>query len=263
MRILFLGDIFGRPGRKGVAKKMTDLREKLSLDLIVANGENASSGVGLSVKNAKEILGSGIDVLTSGNHIWKFKDIYSYLSACDRIVRPANVAEGSPGRGWTSFEIYEGLSVAIINLQGRTFMSACECPFRGADKILEEIPEDIKVRLVDFHAEATSEKQCLGRYLDGRVSAVLGTHTHVQTNDARIFADGCGYITDAGMCGPIDSCLGLAPDPVIKRFVTGLPQKWRVAGGAVQLQGVILDVDETTGKTISIETWKSDHMHDC
>ena len=263
MRILFLGDIFGRPGRKGIALKLTDLRKKLSLDLIVANGENASSGVGLSLKNAKELLECGIDVLTSGNHIWKFQNLYSYLNSSDRIVRPANVAEGAPGRGWTSFKIREGLSIAVVNLQGRTFMSACECPFRCADKVLEDIPSEIKIILVDFHAEATSEKQCLSRYLDGRVSAVFGTHTHVQTNDARILENGCGYITDAGMCGPVDSCLGLAPGPVIKRFVTGLPQKWRVAGGPVELQGVLLEVDEDTGKTVSIDVWKTDQIIGC
>lgn len=236
---------------------MADLRKKLSLDLIVANGENASQGIGLSIKNAKDLLGCGIDVLTSGNHIWKYQNLYSYLNSCDRIVRPANIAEGAPGRGWTVFKIHDDLPVAVLNFQGRTFMQPAECPFRSADNILQEISEDVKVILVDLHAEATSEKQCFGRYLDGRVSAVIGTHTHVQTNDARIFENGTGYLTDVGMCGPIESCLGLTPNPVIKRFVTGLPQKWKVAGGPVELQGVLLEIDEQTGKTQSIETWNS------
>ncbi|TIH13793.1 TIGR00282 family metallophosphoesterase [Marinifilum sp. JC120] len=260
MRILFLGDIFGRPGRKGIAAKVKVLREELNLDLIIANGENGSQGIGLSIKNAQQLLDYGIDILTSGNHIWKFSNIYSFLKTCDRIVRPANLPEGTRGRGWTSFMVRDEVPVAVINLQGRVFMDPVECPFKYADKILEEIDPEIKIRLVDFHAEATSEKQSLGRYLDGRVSAVLGTHTHVQTNDARIFENGTGYITDAGMCGPIESCLGLSPNPVIKRFVTGLPQKWKVAGGPIELQGVLLEIDEETGRTVLIETYNSGRM---
>ncbi|MFW5500229.1 MULTISPECIES: TIGR00282 family metallophosphoesterase [unclassified Maridesulfovibrio] len=260
MRILFLGDIFGRPGRKGIAAKVKGLREELALDLIIANGENASQGIGLSIKNAQQLLDYGVDLLTSGNHIWKFSNIYSFLKTCDRIVRPANLPEGTRGRGWTSFEVRGEVPVAVINLQGRVFMDPVECPFKCADKILEEIDPEIKVILVDFHAEATSEKQSLGRYLDGRVSAMLGTHTHVQTNDARIFENGTGYITDAGMCGPVESCLGLSPNPVIKRFVTGLPQKWKVAGGPIELQGVLLEIDEETGRTVSIETYNSGRM---
>ncbi|WP_027721820.1 TIGR00282 family metallophosphoesterase [Maridesulfovibrio zosterae] len=257
MRILFLGDIVGRPGRKGVALKVNALRKKHDLDLVVANGENASQGIGLSIKNAKDLLCCGIDIITSGNHIWKYQNLYPYLNSCDRIVRPANVAEGSPGRGWTVYRIHDDLPVAVLNFQGRTFMQPAECPFMAADKILNNLPEDVKVILVDFHAEATSEKQCLGRYLAGRVSVVIGTHTHVQTNDARILEGGTGYITDAGMCGPIDSCLGLTPNPVIKRFVTGLPQKWKVAGGPVELQGVLVEIDADSGRTTSIETWNS------
>lgn len=257
MRILFLGDIVGRPGRKGVASKVTKLRKELGLDLIIANGENASQGIGLSVKNAKDLLGCGIDLLTSGNHIWKYQNLYPYLNSSERIVRPANVSEGAPGRGWTIYRGNDIQPVAVLNFQGRTFMQPAECPFRAADQILRELPEDIKVILVDLHAEATSEKQCFGRYLDGRVSVVIGTHTHVQTNDARIFENGTGFITDAGMCGPTDSCLGLSPNPVIKRFVSGLPQKWKVAGGPVELQGVLMEIDEISGKTVSIETWNS------
>ncbi|HAS88599.1 MAG TPA: TIGR00282 family metallophosphoesterase [Desulfovibrio sp.] len=261
MRILFLGDIFGRPGRKGIAAKVKVLREELNLDLIIANGENASQGIGLSIKNAQQLLDYGIDLLTSGNHIWKFSNIYSFLKTSDRIVRPANLPEGTRGRGWTSFKVRDEVHVAVINLQGRVFMNPVECPFKCAEKILEELDPEIKIILVDFHAEATSEKQSLGRYLDGRISAMLGTHTHVQTNDARIFEKGTGYITDAGMCGPIESCLGLSPNPVIKRFVTGLPQKWKVAGGPIELQGVLLDIDEKTGRTVSIETYNSGRMN--
>ncbi|WP_320006488.1 TIGR00282 family metallophosphoesterase [Maridesulfovibrio sp.] len=260
MRILFLGDIFGRPGRKAIAAKVKVLREELSLDLVIANGENGSQGVGLSIKNAQQLLESGIDLLTSGNHIWKFSNIYAFLKTSERIVRPANLPEGTRGRGWTSFIVRGQVPVAVINLQGRVFMNPVECPFKCADKILEEIDPEIKIRIVDFHAEATSEKQCLGRYLDGRVSAVLGTHTHVQTNDARIFENGTGYITDAGMCGPVESCLGLSPNPVIKRFVTGLPQKWKVASGPSELQGVLLEIEEETGLTVSIETYNSGRM---
>ena len=263
MRILFLGDIVGKPGQKGVASKVIELRKKLSLDLIVANAENASQGIGLSLKNAKDLLGCGIDILTSGNHIWKFQNIYPYLNSCERIVRPANLAEGVPGRGYTVFKVEDSFSVAVLNLQGRTFMTPCECPFKSADSIIKALPDEVSIVLVDFHAEATSEKQCLARYLDGRVSAVMGTHTHVQTNDARIFEGGTGYISDLGMCGPVNSCLGLSPSPVIKRYVSGLPQKWRVASGPVELQGALLEVDEESGKTVSIETWSSGPLIGC
>ncbi|NDV27013.1 TIGR00282 family metallophosphoesterase [Desulfovibrio sp. JC010] len=260
MRILFLGDIFGRPGRKAIAAKVRHLREELALDLIVANGENASQGIGLSIKNAQQLLEYGIDLLTSGNHIWKYSNIYAFLKTSDKLIRPANLPEGTRGKGWTSFKVRDEVHVAVINLQGRVFMDPAECPFHTADKILNEIDPEIKIILVDFHAEATSEKQSLGRYLDGRISAMVGTHTHVQTNDARIFQGGTGYITDLGMCGPIESCLGLSPNPVIKRFVTGLPQKWKVAGGPVELQGVLLEIDEETGRTVSIETYNSGRM---
>ncbi|WP_320171933.1 TIGR00282 family metallophosphoesterase [Maridesulfovibrio sp.] len=257
MRILFLGDIVGRPGRKGVALRIGELRRSLKLDLVIANGENASQGIGLSAKNAADLLGCGIDVITSGNHIWKYQNLYPLLKTSERIVRPANVPEDAPGKGWTVFRVRDEVPVAILNMQGRTFMNPAECPFRCTDRLLEGLDPDIKIVLLDFHAEATSEKQCFGRYLDGRVSAVFGTHTHVQTNDARIFENGTGFITDAGMCGPVDSCLGLTPKPVIKRFVSGLPQKWKVAGGPVELQGALLEVDEHSGRTVAIEAWKS------
>ncbi len=260
MRILFLGDIVGRPGRKGVALKLSELRRSLELDMVVANGENASQGIGLSAKNAQDLHSYGVDVITSGNHIWKYPNLYSFMNTSDRIVRPANVPDGAPGKGWTVFRVRDEVPVAVLNLQGRTFMSPSECPFKYADRILEELDSDIKIIFVDFHAEATSEKQCLGRYLDGRVSVFIGTHTHVQTNDARVFENGTGFMTDAGMCGPVESCLGLSPKPVIKRFVTGLPQKWKVAGGPVELQGVIIEIDEDTGKTVSINAWKSGEM---
>ncbi|WP_432734643.1 TIGR00282 family metallophosphoesterase [Maridesulfovibrio sp. FT414] len=260
MRILFLGDIVGRPGRKAVAAKLGELRRSLELDMIIANGENASQGIGLSIKNARDLLDCGIDVLTSGNHIWKYQNLYPFMNTCERIVRPANVPQGAPGKGWTVFRVHDEVPVAILNLQGRTFMSPADCPFKCADRVLKEIDPEVKIILVDFHAEATSEKQCLGRYLDGRASVIIGTHTHVQTNDAKIFDSGTGFMTDAGMCGPTESCLGLTPKPVIKRFVTGLPQQWKVAGGPVELQGVLLEVDRESGRTLSIEAWKSGLM---
>lgn len=260
MRILFLGDIVGRPGRKGVALRLGELRRSLKLDMIIANGENASQGIGLSAKNARELHEYGVDVITSGNHIWKYSNLYSYMNTSERIVRPANVPEGAPGKGWTVFKVHGEVPVAVLNLQGRTFMSPSDCPFKCADRILEQLDPDFKIIFVDFHAEATSEKQCLGRYLDGRVSVFIGTHTHVQTNDARILPEGTGFMTDAGMCGPTDSCLGLTPKPVIKRFVTGLHQKWKVAGGPVELQGVLMEIDEESGNTTFIEAWKSGEM---
>lgn len=256
MRILFLGDIVGRPGREAVAKALPRLKTALDLDLVVANGENASGGVGLNARNAAELLAAGCDVLTSGNHIWKHKDIHSALAREERLVRPGNYPPGAPGRGLTVIRTKSGVPVAVLNLLGRTYLENVDCPFRGADALLAEVPEDVVVRLVDFHAEATSEKIALGYYLDGRVSAVIGTHTHVQTNDARVLAGGAACLTDAGMCGPTDSILGMRAETIVQRFVTALPARFEVAEGPVLLHGALIDVDEATGRAENIVAWQ-------
>lgn len=255
MRVLFLGDIVGRPGRTAVRKNLAHIREAERIDLVLANGENASGGLGLSAKTAKELLNGGVDVLTTGNHIWKYKDIYSFLEKEERIVRPANYPAGAPGRGWVVFARKGLPRIAVINLQGRTFMQSINCPFEAVTEILKEIPDDVSIRIVDFHAEATSEKQALAWMLNGKISALLGTHTHVQTNDARILPDGTAYLTDLGMCGPRDSCLGMAINPIVKRFVGGLPQRFHVADGPVILQGAIFDIEESSGVAQSIAAW--------
>lgn len=260
MRILFLGDIFGKPGRKAVESTLPKLRSELDLDMVIANCENASRGIGLTLKSARSLLSAGIDIATTGNHIWRFKDIYSELNSNPRIIRPANFTASSPGCGYTIHTLETGTQVAVINLQGRVFMPPIECPFAECARILESIPEEVKVRIIDFHAEATSEKLSLARHYAHEVSAVLGTHTHVQTNDACLLEKRCAYITDAGMCGPVDSCLGLAPEPVIKRFITGLPQKWYVADGPVRLSGALMEIDEDTGRALSVSAWNMDEL---
>jgi len=252
MKILFLGDIVGRPGRKLVKERLCSLRERLELDLVLANGENASGGLGLSSKNARELLNAGIDVLTSGNHIWKFKDVGSLLRTEPRVLRPANYPPGAPGTGVGVYRVRDLPPVAVLNLQGRTFMPAIDCPFRAADQLLAGLPEDVLVRVVDLHAEATSEKISMGWHLDGRVSALAGTHTHVQTNDARVLPGGTAYITDLGMCGPRDGCLGMKPGPIVQKFLNGLPLRFEVAGGVSVLQGAFFDIDESSGRARSV-----------
>ena len=257
MNILFLGDIVGRPGRTAVMSRVGTLRERFAADLVVANGENASGGLGITAKTAGELLASGIDVLTAGNHVWKFRDIYGPLSREERMLRPANQPEGAPGRGVGVFEA-AGARVAVVNLQGRTFMPAIDCPFRKADEILAGPAGEADVVFVDFHAEATSEKAALGWHLDGRAAGLVGTHTHVQTSDGRVLPGGLGFLTDAGFCGPRDGCLGMRAEPIIKRFMTGLPERFDVAGGVVVLQGAVFQLDPSTGKAVSVTTFSEE-----
>lgn len=259
MRILFLGDIVGRPGRAAVKKHLAEARAQTGADYVFANAENASGGLGLSADGAKELLGAGLDLLTGGNHIWKFKDMPSFMAREERLIRPANFPPGLPGRGMHVVR-KEGLPpVAVLNLMGRTYMQAIDCPFRAADALLAALEveaPDVRVRLVDFHAEATSEKAGLGWHLDGRVSAVLGTHTHVQTNDARLLHHGTAFLTDLGMCGPVDSCLGMTVAPILRKFLTSAPERFEVAGGPVALNGAILDIDAATGRAEAIAPWR-------
>ncbi len=243
MNILFIGDIVGNPGRRAVEELLPRLVDQHFIDLVVANGENASGGIGITPPVADQLLSYGIDLLTSGNHIWKHKEIHAYLQDTDRLLRPANYPPESPGRGYAIVETAAGEKAAIINLEGRVFMDPLDCPFRTVDAILKELPKEIKVILVDIHAEATSEKQALGWFLDGRVSAVLGTHTHVQTADGRVLPGGTGYISDAGMTGPVDSVIGMRREIILERFWSQLPQPFKVATQNIQLQGVLLNID--------------------
>lgn len=254
MRLLFLGDVVGRPGRRAVAALLPGLIREHSPALVIANGENAAGGLGLDAKTSRQLFDAGVQVLTSGNHVWKIKEFHATLNSEPHILRPANYPPGAPGRG---MGVYDGggVNVAVINLMGRTYMEAIDCPFRAADALLDELDareQPVPVRLVDFHAEATSEKIALAYHLAGRVSAVLGTHTHVQTNDARILPGGTAALTDAGMCGVRDSALGMNQDVIIERFITGLPKRFSVASGEELVSGAWVDVDPKTGTALGV-----------
>lgn len=263
MRILILGDVMGRPARRAVRDLVPSLIKQEELDLVVANAENAAGGMGVDIKSAKELLSAGVNVLTSGNHIWRKKEIYSYLDEHSHLIRPANFPVGAPGKGWHVWR-HNGLSALVINLQGRVFMpNHVEDPFRCVDEIIKQQGEQSPVVIVDMHAEATSEKNAMGWYLDGRASVVFGTHTHVQTADDRILPDGTAYITDVGMCGPFDSVIGMEKETVIRGFMTQLPRQFEVAEDNVVLQGIIVDVDEASGKARTIrrlrQHWEAQH----
>jgi len=248
MRILFLGDIVGRPGRRAVASALPRLAKSERVDFVVANCENASGGKGVAPEAAEELFDAGIDVLTSGNHVWQHREIVPYLAENARLLRPANLPAGTPGVGWTvRARRGSNVPVGVLNVIGRVFMGPADCPFRAADAAVEAMRKETRVILVDAHAEATSEKGGLAWYLDGRVSAVLGSHTHVQTADETILPGGTALLTDAGMCGPEQSVLGMKSDQVVRRFLTSLPVRFDVAPGPVLVQGALVDVDETTG----------------
>lgn len=252
MRILMIGDIVGRPGRNAVKEQLQTIRQELNLDMIVANGENAAGGNGITPELAKELFGFGIDVMTMGNHVWDKKEIISYIDKENRILRPANYPPGTPGKGVGIFNI-KGTNVAVINLSGRVYLPPLDCPFRMADKLIKEVGEQAKIVLVDFHAEATSEKIAMGWYLDGRASVVVGTHTHVQTADERVLPEGTAYITDLGMTGPLNSVLGVKTDLIIQKFLTQMPVRFEVADGQYQFNAVLVEVEDDTGKAVSIE----------
>ena len=244
----------GRPGRRAVGRFMTSLMKEERIDLAIANAENAAGGMGVDLKSAGELFGAGVHVLTSGNHIWKKKEIFPYLDAKPNLIRPANYPQGAPGRGWCEWQNHGGLAALIVNIQGRVFMpNHVDDPFRCADAILKEHGRHSPVVIVDVHAEATSEKNALGWYLDGRASVVYGTHTHVQTADERILPNGTAYITDLGLCGAFDSVIGMEKEIVISGFISQLPRKFEVAQDNVVLQGIIVDVDERSGKAHSIK----------
>lgn len=248
MRVLFFGDIVGRPGRRAVREVLPSLKEKYVPDLIIANGENAAGGNGITRKTADELFNCGIQVLTMGNHVWDQKEIYNFIDQEDRIIRPANFPADTPGRGFLITTV-NNTKVGIINLSGRVYMPPLDCPFRMIDQLLPLIKKEAKVVIIDFHAEATSEKMALAWYVDGRASALLGTHTHIQTADERILPEGTGYITDVGMTGPRDSILGVKVDPVLSKFLTLRPVRFEVAGGPVQVNAIYLEINHVSGKT--------------
>ena len=248
MLIMAIGDIIGKPGRLAVNELLPDLRQQYGVDLVIANGENAAGGLGLTPSTARELLRAGVDVITSGNHIWAKKEIIPYLDGEMPILRPLNYPPGVPGRGYIADN-----QTLVVNLMGRTFIGDYDCPFRAMDKLLTELEHPPPVIIVDFHAEATSEKMALGRYLDGRVSAVLGTHTHVGTIDAQVLTNGSAYVSDIGMTGPIDSVIGDDTESVLRRFLTGIPHRLSVGKGRTMFNAILVRVADDTGRATSID----------
>lgn len=252
MRILLIGDIVGKPGQRIVLDSIAALREREGLDLVIANAENALDGSGLSPTIFHKLVKAGVDCITLGDHIYRRNEICSVLKADEPIVKPANYPPQAPGRNWVVVKTASGESAAVFSLLGRVFMRPVDCPFQAADRVLSEIPAEVKVRVLDFHAEATSDKQLMGRYLDGRVSAVLGTHTHVTTADEQILPGGTAFQCDVGMTGPHDSILGRRIDRVLETTITFQPTQFDVATGDVQLRGTIVDIDSATGRATAI-----------
>ena len=244
MKILFIGDIVGSPGRQIVIDRLADIVESRKIDLVLANGENAASGFGITPRLAEQLFAAGIEVLTGGNHIWDRKEILEYIPQHPRLLRPANFPEVNPGAGLYVGTARNGVPYAVLNVQGRVFMAANDCPFRAADRELARIPADVRVIFVDFHAETTSEKEAMGWYLDGRVSALIGTHTHVATADERVLPQGTAYITDVGMTGPHRGVIGMDREAIIKRFLNCLPARFDVASGDVQMNCVQVETDD-------------------
>ncbi len=250
MNILCIGDIVGKPGRAALEGLLPDLKKEFAVDFVIVNAENAAGGAGLSSRMAKHFFSIGCDVLTLGDHVWDQKELEPYLQEAEYLIRPANFPEGVPGRGWCIKETASGKKVGVVNLLGRVFMRYnVSCPFRELKKIVEEIKKQTNIIVVDMHAEATSEKVAIGHYIDGEVSALFGTHTHIQTADEKILAKGTAYITDLGMSGPYDSVIGQGKENIIQRFLTSMPIKFSVAKDDVKLHGVVVDIDEKTGKT--------------
>ncbi len=249
MKALFIGDLMGDPGFKAVKRAFNSLKEqKREFDFVIANVENAADGFGVKKATLDDLKKFDFDCMTSGNHIWDRPDIYKFINEEPTLIRPANYPPGNPGFGWQIFETDDNLKVAVINLQGRIFMQQVDCPFQEADKILEQIGDECKIIIVDFHAEATSEKQAMAWYLDGRVSAVIGTHTHVQTADQRILPNGTGMITDVGMCGSYDSVIGMEVDDALFRLLKSRPNRLKIATKNVKFSGLELEIDDITGK---------------
>ena len=252
MRILLIGDIVGKPGVKMVTQSLAGLRHREGLDLVIANAENSADGSGIAPSIYKKLIAAGVDCVTLGDHIYRRSEICTVLDDESNIVKPANYPPQAPGKAWAVVKSAAGVQVAVLSLMGRVFMRPVDCPFAAADRVLAEIPAEVKVRVLDLHAEATSDKQLMGRYLDGRVSAVLGTHTHVTTADEQILPGGTAFQCDVGMTGPHDSILGRRYDRVLETTITFQPTQFDVATGDVRLCGTIVDIDETTGRATAI-----------
>jgi metallophosphoesterase (TIGR00282 family) len=253
MRILFIGDIVGKAGRQAIQRVLEKVIADHQIEFTIANGENAAGGMGITPPIAIEMMNQGVNVLTSGNHIWAKKEIVPFLSEESRLLRPSNYPPRVPGRGAGIFHTADGQKVGVLNLEGRVFMRHLDCPFRVAEKEVDTLSRETNIILVDFHAEATSEKMAMGWFLNGKVSAVLGTHTHVQTSDERILDEGTAYITDVGMTGPLDSVIGIRKQIALERLLTQIPWKFDVATEEVELQGVVIEVDSNTGKSKDIK----------
>jgi metallophosphoesterase (TIGR00282 family) len=253
MKLLFIADIVGQPGRKAVKELVPKLRQQHGVTLVIANGENSAGGSGITPKTAEEIFAAGVDIITSGDHLWDQKEVVELLEHEPRFLRPLNYPPGTPGQGSVIFREDKALPVGIINLQGRTFMAPLENPFHCVLNELEHLRQEVKAVFIDFHAEATSEKMALARMLDGKVTAVVGTHTHVQTADEQIFAGGTAFLCDAGFTGPHESVIGRESEPVIRRFLTQVPQRFDVARNGVLLQGAVVEIDEQNGRALAIQ----------
>jgi len=253
MNLLFIGDIVGRPGRRAVGALLPDLVREKEVDFVIANGENAAGGMGITPEVVEELLGMRIDVLTSGNHIWKNRQAYDIINSEKRLLRPANYPPGAPGWGSGIYRPASGGPIAVLNLLGRVFMENVDCPFQVGQKEVARLEKEARIIIVDMHAEATSEKLAMGWFLSGKVSAVLGTHTHIQTADERLLPNGTAFITDVGMTGPRDSIIGVKPDLIVERFLRRLPSRFELAGGTAELDAVVLEIDNETGKARKIE----------
>src|SRR5438128_11292880 len=252
LTVLFLGDVVGEPGRTAVIARLPELKEKYALDFVIVNGENAAGGRGITGKITIDLLRAGVSVVTTGDHIWDQKDVIAFLDLEPRLLRPINYPSGAPGHGSIVLETAKG-KVGVVNVQARTFMQPIlENPFHALDEIIAKMRAETAKIVVDVHGETTSEKIAIGRFLDGKVSAVIGTHTHVQTADEQIFPGGTAFLCDAGMCGPVNSILGRAIDPIMNRFISNLPASFPVAGGQVRLRGALIEIDETTGRALRI-----------
>jgi 2',3'-cyclic-nucleotide 2'-phosphodiesterase len=254
LRCLIIGDIIGKPGREAVAALLPQLRRELALDMVIANGENVAAGMGITPRLADELLSMDIDVITSGNHIWDKREIYDYLETDRPLLRPINYPDEAPGRGWLIHHLPDGDEVAVVNAMGRVFMNQLDSPFNAIDRLLDEAAVELPpVRIVDFHCEITSEKNAMGWHLDGRVTAVVGTHTHVPTADARLLPKGTAYISDIGMTGPRDSIIGMSVETVMPRFLRHLPTRFAVAEGPVSFNAVLITAERASGRARSIE----------
>ena len=260
IRVAFFGDVVGRPGRRGLASFLPQFRQERGLSCVIANGENAAGGLGLDAKSVNDLTAGSVDIITSGDHVWKFPDIHPLLnSEMPRCIRPANYPPTSPGRGWTIFKTPTGESIGVINVIGRVFIDVkADCPYRMVDSILEGPLKGVKIVVVDFHAEASSEKMMMGRHLDGRASLVVGTHVHIQTADEQILPGGTAYLSDAGMCGPLGGVIGMYTEVARTRLVDGMPRGYAVAEGVVGIRGVVVELDAATGRALTIERVRKD-----